>query len=105
MAERGRPVLLEEEVSDPCEAVTAAERRQQPPGVARRDGCRQQCQHTATADEVQPPRGAVGVLGQVERIELAAAGKAAHAIPSGCRPAGQVRSAVLARSKYASCAY
>src|SRR3546814_9888958 len=70
MLERRRPVLLEEEVPDPGEAVAAHKRAKKPPGIAGNDSHRNQRQHAAAADEVQPKRGAVGVLAQVERVEL-----------------------------------
>src|SRR5690242_15222502 len=81
MAEGRGTVLLEEEMPDPREAVAAGQRGEQPCAVARRDRRGDQRQHAAAAEEVQAPRRAVGVLGQVERIELAEAGEAAHAMP------------------------
>src|SRR3546814_812372 len=81
MLERRRPVLLEEEVPHPGEAVAAHQRAKQPPGIAGHDRHRHQRQHAAAADEMQPPRGAVGVLAQVERVELAEAGEAGHGGP------------------------
>src|SRR5690606_24262128 len=88
MLERGRPVLLEEEVPHPCEGIAARQRGQQPPGVALDDGGRNACQRTATADEMQPPRRAVAVFAEVERIELAETGEAAHGVlPSVSRRA------------------
>src|SRR5688572_15654693 len=81
MAERGRAILLEEEVADPGKAVTAHERGQQPPAIALDDGQHQQRQHPAAADEMQAAAGAMAVLAQVVRVELAEAGKARHGVP------------------------
>src|SRR5690606_19035612 len=81
VAERRGPVLLEEEMPDPGETVAAEQRRQQPPGIAAGDRGGHQRQHAPAADEMQPPRNAVRMLGQVERIELAETGELLHVPP------------------------
>src|SRR5690606_23265647 len=102
MAERRRPVLLEEEVPDPGEPVTAEQGRQQPPCVAAGDRGGDQCEHAPAADEMQPARNAVRVLGQVERIELAETAELPHvALPAQPSPRC---SAALALAQYPSCA-
>src|SRR6478752_1615677 len=70
MADRRWTILLEEEMPDPRESIAAHQRRQQPARVvpqARDDG---QDEHAGGADDMQPTRGAVGVFGEVERIEI-----------------------------------
>src|SRR5687767_9732802 len=78
MLEGGGPVSLEEEMTDPCEAVTAEQGSEQVPGIAAPDCDRQQCQHPAAAYEVQATRSAIAVLAQVERVELTKARKSVH---------------------------
>src|SRR5690606_25099816 len=97
-----RAVLLEEEVPDPGETVAAEQCRQQPPGVAAGDRRGQQRKDAAAADEMQPPRNAVRVLGQVERVELAETAELLHlALLLQSSP---WCSAALARAQYPSCA-
>src|SRR5690606_11704966 len=80
VAEGGRAALFEEEVADPGEGVATGQGRQQPsrigPGNRRGD----EGQRSAAADEMQASRDAVAMLSEVERIELAEAGKAGHAL-------------------------
>src|SRR5690606_38537134 len=65
------PVALEEIVADPGKRIRLDDRHpHQPPGAGNRRR-EQPDQYQAGADEVQPPRRAVGVLAQVIRIELA----------------------------------
>src|SRR5262245_37668338 len=68
--EAGGLVLLEHEVADPGEAVTAQQRVQQVLRAAAGQQHHQAQQRQRRADEVQPPAGAVAVLAQVERVEL-----------------------------------
>src|SRR5690606_12387456 len=107
VAEGGGPVLLEEEVADPGAGIAAAERGQEPPGIARGQGHAGEHQRPAAAREVQAPRGAVGMFLQVEGVELAEAGESGHARaprPSpGMMPQPPAsRSAAFARAQSAS---
>src|SRR5262249_34824274 len=71
MLERRGPILLEEEMTDPGEAV-AGDRQQPPPSPAPAPDHRaEQDQNERAADEMQAPARRVAVLRQVERIELA----------------------------------
>src|SRR3989304_3942787 len=83
MPEGGRAILLEEEVADPGESITAEQRGQQERRLAAQHGSRSQQQHPAAADEMQAPRDRVAVLAEIERIELAEAGEAGHARAPG----------------------
>jgi hypothetical protein len=67
---RGGLVVFEKEVSHPREGVALDQRDQnQPPNL--RQGCSdQQYGGDAGADKVQSARDAIGVLAQVERVEL-----------------------------------
>src|SRR5688500_1886205 len=89
MPERRRPVLLEEEMADPGEAVAAEQRAEQIPAVAAPDRQAEQYQNAEAADEMQAARRAVGVFAQVERVELAEAGEAGH----GCSCVGSLADA------------
>ena len=67
--------VLEAEVPDPCERITAHGRAQQPPQVASQNQQDQAYQRSRRAGKVKAPAGAVLVLAQVVRIELGEAGK------------------------------
>src|SRR5262245_26766701 len=73
VSEGGGAVLLEEIVTDPREGIAAEQAGQQPPEVQRRERVQQEAEAERGADEMQPPAGAVGVLAEVEGIELAEA--------------------------------
>jgi hypothetical protein len=78
MAERRRPVLLECEMADPCEAVTAHRRQPQPTRVAREQRDGKHDQHERGADKMHAPARGIRMLGKVERIELAEIRVACH---------------------------
>src|SRR6187551_3465827 len=70
MPECRGPVVLEQEVTEPREAVAAGQRRQQPPRVPGGDE-REHAQHRSPgAHVVQRARHRVAMLAQVEGIEL-----------------------------------
>src|SRR5947208_2417083 len=83
MPESGRAVLLEEEMTEPGEPVTAEQSADQEQRLAAQDRGSDQQQHPATADEMQPARHRVAVLVQIERIELTEAGETGHAHAPG----------------------
>ena len=70
MSERGRPVVLEEEMTEPGAAVTAYRRSEEPPGVAGDHRDRDRYEHKDRTREMEAPARAIPVLGKVERIEL-----------------------------------
>src|SRR5882757_4917698 len=53
MGERRGPVLLEEEMADPCEAVARDRREQKPSRVRLYDGYQHDDDHERCADEMQ----------------------------------------------------
>src|ERR1700730_9039444 len=69
--ERCGLVVLEEEVADPGERVTLHERCRSKPPPLRDHGSDEQRDGNARAGEVQSPAGAVGVLAEIEGIEIA----------------------------------
>src|SRR6185312_5014234 len=71
MAERGRRVVLEEEVPGPRRQVARRHRAQQPRPAPARERERGAGERQQRAGQVQPARGAVGVLRKVVRVELA----------------------------------
>src|SRR5437762_10387977 len=56
MREGRRPVVFEEKVPHPREAVAAQRRAEEPPRIACSDRCKQAAEHERRADEVQPAR-------------------------------------------------
>src|SRR5712692_6974338 len=77
MRESCRPVLFDEEMSRPRQAVTRHKRQRKQPPPARRDEENQQDHRNESTDGVQRPRGRLPVLTQIvwpevsERIEPA----------------------------------
>src|SRR5690348_9456256 len=76
MPERGRAVLLVDEVAEPGESVAAKRCAEQPPRVPEDDGQHDRRDHQPGTCEVQAPAAAIGVLAEIVRIELAEAGEA-----------------------------
>src|SRR5690349_4010072 len=70
MPEGGGPVVLEQEVTQPREAVAAGHRTEQEPQVAGGDECQQAQHRSPGADVVERARYRVTVFAQVERVEL-----------------------------------
>src|SRR6187397_751983 len=77
VGERRGTVVLEEEVTDPCEPVAGERHTEQPDRSTRQRGCEQRCNHEHRADEMQPATHRIAVLGQIERIEVREAAEAA----------------------------
>src|SRR4051812_17805589 len=71
MSKRRRAVVLEEEMADPGEAVSAQQRHGDPPHVARERERDETEEYERRADEMQPAACAVGVLREIDGIELA----------------------------------
>src|SRR3546814_3333680 len=65
-----RPVLLEDEVADPGEAITGHRHRQQPEPLLGKECVAKYAKHQQATDEVQPTAGGVAVLGEIERLEI-----------------------------------
>src|SRR3546814_11616684 len=70
VGECGGAVLFEKEMSDPGKRIAGDQRDQEIPPNAFGEAEGEASQRQAAADEVQAPRRGVGVLGQIERIEL-----------------------------------
>src|SRR3984885_7096138 len=86
MLERRRLVVLEEKMADPGERIALNEGGREQPPDAHQEGRDDEHSRDTRTGEVQPTRGAVRMLAQIERIEFAKGGKgslAAHADPSG----------------------
>ena len=72
----------------------AQQRRQQQHRLPAQEGCHDQQQHAAAADEMQAPRDRVAVLVQIERVELTEAGESGHG-----RAPGAVVAAIMRHSR------
>ena len=65
-----RPVVLKKEMPDPGEGVTLYQRDQNQPPDLREQRRDEQGQGDAGAHKIQPPRHAVGMFAQIERVEV-----------------------------------
>ena len=71
VAEGSQPVVLEEEMADPCERITLKQGQNQQPPMLAPQGHGDQEDGDAATCEVQAAGGPVRMLAEVERIELA----------------------------------
>src|SRR6185503_7256508 len=87
VGEGGGAVLFEEKVPGPGERIAGGEAGEEPPEVQARECVQSRGQPQRSADEVQPPAGAVGMLREVARVELPK-GHRAHSRPVEERTTG-----------------
>lgn len=70
MRERGRTILLDEEMRGPRQRVPGHERERKQPPLSKRDQCQQQNQRGDRAHGVQQSRGWLSVLAEIVRPEV-----------------------------------
>jgi|SRR5690606_29405085 len=68
-------ILLEDEMTDPCEPVTRDRRGEQKPWIARDERASQDDHDRSGTDNMQAPARRIAVLRQIERIEVSEAPK------------------------------